>query len=158
MGDRTSTAPSGLHPTTLARAGWASALSSGLALAWRGRAENASAVAPLNAVSHWLWGDEALMRNRPSLRYTGIGALIHCASSMLWAAAFSALRRRHRRSTLANAITDAAAVTAVAAVVDLKLVPSRFTPGFERRLSNTGLTWVYAAFGIGLLLAAGRKR
>ncbi len=128
---------------------------SGAALAWRGRAENQSPAAPVNAVSHWLWGDKALARDRPSLRYTASGALVHGVSSMLWGAAFAWLRRRRRRPTLANAAVDAAAVSALASVVDLQLVPPRLTPGFERRLSKRSLLLVYGAFAAGLLLAAG---
>jgi hypothetical protein len=48
----------------------------------------------------------------------------------------------------------AAAVTAVAALTDLKLVPSRLTPGFERRLRSRSVFLVYLAFGAGLALAA----
>jgi hypothetical protein len=77
---------------------------------------------------------------------------------MLWAGVFAWLRNRRQRPTLANAAVDAAAVTALASVVDLKLVPSRLTPGFERRLSKRGLAMVYLAFGAGLLLAAGASQ
>jgi hypothetical protein len=43
------------------------------------------------------------------------------------------------------------ALTAAAAVVDLKLAPSRLTPGFERR-SPRSLTCVYGGFAAGLAL------
>jgi len=41
----------------------------------------------------------------------------------------------------------------VAALVDLRLVPERLTPGFERRLSRRSLAWTYVGFGAGLALA-----
>jgi hypothetical protein len=126
-------------------------------LAWRGRHENASAAAPLNAVSHWLWGDEALQHDEVDARHTGAGLLIHAASSFLWGAAFAWLHSRRARPGPLAAVVDAAAVTATAAVVDLKLVPQRLTPGFERRLSTGGLVCVYAAFALGLALAARRR-
>lgn len=143
----------------------ARALASGLAaggasaalLAWRGRRENGGAPSALNAPSHWLWGDEALRHDEPSLRYTAVGAAIHQASSLLWAAVYEALQARHARPSAAKALGDAAAVTALAAVVDLKLVPPRLTPGFERRLSSRSLLLVYGGFAAGLALAGLRR-
>lgn len=128
-------------------------LVSGLVLAWRGRMETGSAAAAINAPSHWLFGDDALMRNRASLRYTVTGGAIHTLSSMLWGGAYRWLRRMRRRPGLATSLGDAAAVTAVAAFVDLKLTPERFTPGFEKRLSRPSLVLVYAGFALGLVLA-----
>ncbi len=122
-------------------------------LMWRGRAETGSAAAPLNAVSHWLWPRKALQQDGASTRYTLTGTAVHFGAAALWCAAYELLRARRRRPTVANALADAAAVTAVAAVVDLKCVPERLTPGFERRLSNPSLVIVYAAFAAGLALA-----
>ncbi|NIM42680.1 MAG: hypothetical protein GTN84_04710 [Hydrogenophaga sp.] len=53
----------------------------------------------------------------------------------------------------ARALCDAAAVTVLAACVDLQWVPPRLTPGFERRLRRGSLTGVYLASGAGLALA-----
>jgi hypothetical protein len=39
---------------------------------------------------------------------------------------------------------------AFALLVDYKLTPSRFKPGFEKHLSRPSIALVYAAFGIGL--------
>jgi hypothetical protein len=125
---------------------------SGLVLAWRGRGDTGSAVAAVNAPSHWLWGHEALRRNDTTARHTLLGALVHQASSVFWAFFYDALQRRRRRPTPASAFVDAAAVTTLAAVVDLKVVPERLTPGFERRLSDRSLWWVYVSFGVGLAI------
>jgi hypothetical protein len=43
-------------------------------------------------------------------------------------------------------------VTALAAVVDLAIVPKRLTPGFEQRLTRPSITLVYAGFAVGLAL------
>lgn len=145
-----SNASSRLAFNTLTLGSLASALSA-VALAWHGRRETGSAAAPVNAVSHWVWGDEAIHRDAPDTGHTALGAAIHSASSMLWAGVYAWLRQGRRQPTLANAASDAAAVTALAAFVDLKLTPHRFTPGFERRLSTPRLTQVYVAFGLGLL-------
>ena len=139
----------------MASASLAAAVST-VVLLWRGRRETPSAPAPLNAVSHWLWRDEALQHDFPSARHTATGLLIHALSSLWWACVFSWLRTRGAHTARRSAVVDAAAVTAAAALVDLRLVPSRFTPGFERRLSTRSLAAVYLAFAIGLALAARR--
>ena len=131
----------------------ASAFSGGM-LVWRGRRDTASAAAPLNAVSHWLWPRRALRSNQVSLRHTVTGTVVHTASSMLWAWVFGELQARRRQPGVANALTDAAAVTAVASLVDLKLVPQRLSPGFERRLQPASTAIVYVGFAVGLTLAA----
>jgi hypothetical protein len=138
-----------------ATSGSAASLFSIAALARRGRMEVGSPYAPLNAPSHWIFGERALRKNDPSLRYTGTGLLTHHLSSLLWAALYERLLAWRRgtpvaKPNLARQVAGAALVTATAAVVDLVVVPKRLTPGFERRLSGRSLALVYAAFGIGL--------
>jgi hypothetical protein len=130
----------------------ASVLSAG-ALVCCARADAGSPWAALNAPSHWFWGRESLRRNGATWRHTAIGALTHHASSVFWALAYEWLRARQKRSGAGSAIASAAGVTAIAAVVDLKIVPERLTPGFERRLSKRSLAWTYISFGAGLALA-----
>lgn len=132
--------------------GLLAAVLSAAVLMWRGRTDAGSAAAPLNAISHWFWPRRALQRNDVSLKHTATGAAIHAASSVFWAALYSAIRHLRPRPTAVNAITDAAALTTVAAVVDFKLVPERLAPGFEQRLERDSLVWVYAAFAVGLAL------
>lgn len=138
--------------------GTLASLVSGAALAWRGRRENGRALGPLNAPAHWLWGQESLRRDGASLRHTLTGMVIHHVSSLFWAVFYEMLRLRRTRPTPANAVGDAAALTAVAAAVDLQLVPQRLAPGFERRISGRGLVWVYAGFALGLALGACLRR
>lgn len=127
---------------------------SALVLLWRGRRDNASAAAPVNAISHWVWPRKALRRNDASVKHTGGGMLIHFASSLLWAGVFRSLRSGRRLTTPSNAVLDAAAVAGLAALVDLRLVPPRLTPGFEHRLQPASLRWVYLSFAAGLALCA----
>lgn len=131
---------------------------SALALAWRGRREKRTALGTLNAPAHWLWGEESLHQRAATLRHTLGGMLVHHASSLFWAVFYEVLRVRRAAPTPANALADAAAVGTVAAVVDLRLTPRRFTPGFEHHLSRTGLTWVYVGFVLGLALAECTRR
>lgn len=134
-------------------------LASGLSaamLAWRGRVDTGHAAAPLNAISHWLWPRRALRENAASARFTGTGLAVHCGAALLWCGLYELLRSRSvatARATAGTAVSDALAVSAVAAVVDLAAVPDRLTPGFERRLSPRSLTGVYLAFAAGLALA-----
>jgi hypothetical protein len=131
----------------------AGSLSTGVLLA-QGRREQASAAAPVNAISHWIWPRRALQRDDVSMAHTGTGLALHLGSSLLWSSAFTLLRRMRERPTVANAVVDAAAVTATAALVDLKVVPKRLSPGFEERLSPASVAWVYVLFGAGLAVAA----
>jgi hypothetical protein len=140
--------------TRAVASGLTAGLISGMLLAWRGRVDNKSACSALNAPSHWLWGDEALKHDEPSVRYTVVGAGVHQASSLLWSSIHACLQRRHTRPSTAAAAADAVAVTAVAVVVDLAVVPRRFAPGFERRLSKRSLVWVYGGFALGLAIGA----
>lgn len=138
---------------TLASGTLASLLST-LVMTRRGRVDSHSALAPLNAPSHWLHGDKALAQDGPSWRYTGTGTLIHHASAMMWGVLYDRLLSRSTRlnGSAGGVVAGAAALTAVAALVDFKLVPSRLTPGFEHRLSRQSLLGVYAAFAAGLAL------
>jgi hypothetical protein len=127
---------------------------SALVLLWRGRRDNASAAAPVNAISHWVWPRQALRRNDASVKHTGGGMLIHFASSLLWAGVYRSWRQSRRHAGPSSAVLDAAAVAGLAALVDLKLVPPRLTPGFEHRLRPASLGWVYLSFATGLALCA----
>jgi hypothetical protein len=125
---------------------------SGVALLLRGRADAGSAAAPINAISHWIWPASALRRDDASWRFTGSGAVTHVLASLFWAAVYASVREWRTRPSPANALTDAAAVAAAAAVVDFQVVPQRLTPGFEHRLSTPSLAWVYMGFAAGLAL------
>lgn len=148
-------------PSAWAMESVAAGVLSTVALMLLGRRENGSAVAPLNASSHIVWGDEALRADAPDWKHTAVGQALHHASAFFWGALFEALQARRRVPTPAGVLTDAAVTTAVAAVVDLKLVPDRLTPGFEKRLSNPALAITYGALAAGLVvggMAALRRR
>ncbi len=124
-------------------------------LALRGRREQGSAAAPLNAVSHVFWGRRALRENRASVRYTGAGLATHIVSALFWGVVYEKLLGERRARRLAPLLRDTAAASAAIAAVDFKLVPDRLTPGFEHRLSTPSLFGVYVA--LGLALAAGTR-
>lgn len=136
----------------------ASALST-VALAGCGARDCHSVFAPVNAVSHWLWRDAALHQQRPSLRYTLTGYVIHHSMSIFWGVAYEALLYSgHIHGARWRPYALGLGVAATACLVDLKATPHRLTPGFERRLSGRSLALVYAAFGIGLALTRFARR
>lgn len=143
-------------------AGSFASLTSLAAMALRSRSENGTVWAALNAPSHWVWGEPALQQDGPSLRYTAAGLLIHHLSAGFWAVLHEkALGDSERRKGIPALLRDAALTTAVAALVDLRVVPKRLTPGFERRLSSPSLKGVYALFALGLAVGSyvlGRNR
>lgn len=135
--------------------GTTASVASTVALAALGKRDSGSAVAPVNAVSHWFFGDQAAREERPSKKFTLTGYAIHHASSIFWGVLFErvfrkVLDRRHAREVL----PAAAAATAVACFTDYKLTPERLNPGFEKRLTTPSVAAVYVAFGLGLAAAA----
>jgi hypothetical protein len=149
MRDSASSTLPGWGRSTLV-AGSTAGLVGSAVLLWRGLSDSGAAAAPFNAVSHWLWGRTALHRNAPSWRYTALGAATNFGASFFWAALHALLKRR----TPAQAALGAIGVSALAAVVDLRVVPERLTPGFEHRLSQRSLLLFYTAFAAGLLLGS----
>ena len=110
------------------------------------------ALQPINATSHWLWGERAMHQHGTNMRYTATGYLIHHGSSLLWASVYERWFAP-RTSTMANATTNAVVVSALAAATDYLLTPKRLTPGFERHLTLGSMVLVYGAFAAGMAAA-----
>ena len=129
---------------------------SALTLAIAGRYDGPQRpAAPINAISHWIHGDSALHKDKPTLRYTLTGYLIHHAASIFWAVLHAqAWNRRHEAIDPLPAMATAAVTAGVACFVDFQLTPQRLTPGFEHRLSRPALAGVYASFALGLALGS----
>ena len=135
-----------------ALSGTCASVLSTLALAARGRSENSSALAPINAVSHWYWGNRATRVDGPSVKYTVPGYLTHHATSVFWAVLFEKIFGGALRGRPAPTLAASATTAAVACFVDYQLTPKRLTPGFEHRLSRSSLFLVYAMFAAGLAI------
>ena len=134
--------------------GFASVISTAV-LALAGRRESGSAAAPLNAVSHWYWGDEAFDQNKADLAHTAAGYLTHHAAATFWATLYASLaNNRPALRTTPGIVLGAVATSATAALIDFKFTPQRFTPGYEHRLSTGALLGVHAALAIGLAAGA----
>jgi hypothetical protein len=136
-------------------AGSVASVLSTIALAALGKRQAGSMQAPINAVSHWIWGDEALHEDRATLRHTLTGLLTQHAASIFWATLYAlAWGHRPEAKRAPQAVAGAIATTAIAYVVDYKVVPKRLTPGYEHRLDGRGMFVVYAALAAGLALGA----
>jgi len=139
---------------TLQTAGPATAVTSA-AVAACGSIEDGNPVAPVNAVSHIVWGNEAADQEEVSLKYTASGATLNAAAIASWAAIYElGFGRRARRGDVKAALLGGAATAALAYVTDYYIVPKRFTPGFEKRLSSPSLLGVYAALAASLPIAS----
>jgi len=118
-----------------------------------GRRETASYAAPLNATSHIAWGNVAALQDRPSVKYTLTGFLLNHAATTFWAAIYEKLvapRADAPGASLLRPLLGAAAVSAGAYITDYYLVPQRFTPGYEMRLSGRSLAAIYGMLALGL--------
>jgi hypothetical protein len=124
-------------------------------LAVAGQRQAGSAVAPINAVSHWIWGDESLRAQEPSLRHTLTGYVTNQLAAIFWAVLYSrAYGHRDEAKRLPQAVAGGVTTSAVAYVVDYHLVPKRLTPGYEHRISNGAMLATYGALAAGLALGA----
>lgn len=135
-------------------AGACASVASTAVLAWRGRSDVGSYVAPTNAVSHVFWTQEALRERRPTMRHTLVGYAIHHASATLWALLYAWLKAKRPNATggWAAGLAGAGATAAAACAIDYTITPQRLRPGFEHHLSRKSMTYVYAALAIGLAL------
>lgn len=124
-----------------------------LALGLAARSEGGGALQPLNATSHSLNGPAAARDTQAAWRTTGVGLLTHTAATGFWAMLFELwLRQGPRTRTIT--LGKAAAMAGVAALIDYRATPKRFTPGWEYVLTPTAMACAYAALGAGLVSSA----
>ena len=125
-----------------------------LAASALGKLEDDNAIAPINSVSHIAWGDKAAAQEQASVKYTLTGGLLNSAAVISWAAVHTLLFGRRNRPSATEALVGGATVSALAYVTDYHVVPSRLTPGFEKRLSNRSLFAVYGCLAAALAMGA----
>jgi hypothetical protein len=128
-------------------------VTTGLAIAACGQAELGNAVAPLNAVSHILWGDKAAAQDGLSAQFTLTGVALNSLAVTAWGAVHEYLcGDAIDRGDVVPSLLGGIAVAGVAYVIDYYLVPKRLTPGFEMRLSGKSLFGIYATLALSLAL------
>ena len=112
------------------------------------KAQHMSAAQPLNATSHWLNGDAAAQDRQAGWRTTGVGLATHLAATGFWAVIYE--RWLVRRRSPAAAFGKALAVVGLAALVDYRATPKRFTPGWELVFAPASMLAAYLALAGGL--------
>jgi hypothetical protein len=125
-----------------------------LAAALCGWQEQHNAIAPLNAISHIAWGEEAAVQDEYSTKYTATGVVLNMAAMWSWSLIFEALRHAAGKGDKSRPVTHSVAggalVSALAYVVDYHIVPKRLTPGLEDRLSSRSLLVIYIVLATSL--------
>lgn len=112
-------------------------------------------LAPVNAISHWYWGDSAFHRRKGDFRHTVLGYLTHHGASIFWSTLLICkLEKAKKPPSPATIIASSAATSALACFVDFKLTPQRLTPGFEHEIDKAAIARVYFAFAAGMALGA----
>jgi hypothetical protein len=131
--------------------GTAASLLSALVMTLAGKLERDAPAGPLNGPSQWIFGRKAAYRRGASLRHTLTGFLIHHVTATGWALLHERLfGTRKAEQPAVRRLRNAAVTAAVANVVDYRLTPKRFQPGFDVQLSRKSLLAIYAAFAVGL--------
>jgi hypothetical protein len=136
--------------TTALRSSAAAAIATTSAIAACGRREDVSPWAPLNAVSHIAWGDEAALHVAPSWKYSATGIVLNTAAMVMWGAVYTCFAGRSSTRTTPRALAAGIATAATAYVVDYHVVPERLAPGFEKRLSGASVLVIFAGLALGL--------
>ncbi|MCW5935866.1 MAG: hypothetical protein KIT11_00980 [Fimbriimonadaceae bacterium] len=131
--------------------GLPAAVATTVALLAFGKAENRSAAAPINAVSHIAFGDEALTVDEPEPKYFVTGLVLNAFALFGWAGLAELwFRARGGKPSAAEKTAVSAAVTGIAYVTDFHLVPPRLSPGFEHRICRRSLYATYAVLALAL--------
>ena len=127
------------------------ALSAAAVVAAVGQIENGDGLTPLNNVSHIAWGDDGFDQAELSVKYTGSALALNQVSVTSWALLHEWIFGKARdEGNWKVSLAGGVLVSALAYVVDFKLAPDRYKPGFERLLSSRGLLAVYVLLAIGL--------
>ncbi len=143
---------------TAARSGAVAGIATTLATSACGVLEQGNAVAPLNSVSHIVWGDEAASHDDVSWKYTATGTALNAAAVMSWAVVHELVSDQlPSMKSPWKRLASGALVSALAFVTDYYVVPKRLTPGFEKRLSNRSLLGIYSVLALSLALG-GQQR
>jgi hypothetical protein len=135
--------------------GTSASLLSSAALMTCGHLDRGRALATHNGPAQWVYGTQAAKRRSVDWRHTGVGFLVHHASSCFWACIQQRwLRHGGKRKRAHEHLIAATTVATVAYVVDYHAVPRRLQPGFENHVSPAALIAAYGAFALGLALGA----
>ncbi len=141
--------------SNIAVTGLWTAAATGVAVMVAAVQEHKSMFAPINAISHILFGDAAIGVKRPIPKFLFSGLVLNLFAMFGWAAlAELGYQFLHiTRGQVLATILVSVVVTVVAYVTDFILVPKRFTPGFERIISQRALVAVYGVLAAAFVLS-----
>ena len=107
--------------------------------------ENGSPWAALNCVAHIVDGDDKEQPEDYAPRESRIGILVNGTAMSAWGVLYEGalLVTRTRSSPLTALLAVGAAW-----VIDYKIVPKRYTPGIEKRLSQRSVLLSYVAMAV----------
>jgi hypothetical protein len=131
--------------------GAGAALGSVAAIMVLAKAEGRPALGPVNASSHWLWGDEAGRSSEADLAHTGIGGATNIGAGLMWGGLLGAHLQR-RRPSPTGIVRDGMVMGAIAALLDYGLLPRRLSPGWELVLSGRSVVLGMAGMVAGAVL------
>ena len=133
------------------QSGVVAALSSAALIALRGQIENKNPLAPINAISHIAWDDEAFDAKDLDIKHTLVGLSINDTAMITWGVIFEAFRvATNSRGDAAKTIGCGATVSVLAWLLDYKIVPPRLTPGVEAHLSKRSIAMIYVGLAMAL--------
>lgn len=112
------------------------------------KAEGKPALGPVNASSHWLWGDEAGQHSQADFRHTGMGGATNIGAGLMWGGLFGAYLQR-RSPSATDIVRDGAVLGAIASLLDYGLLPRRLSPGWEQVLSSRSVVLAMASMALG---------
>jgi hypothetical protein len=129
------------------------------AIAWRGIADSGSAVAPINATSHVIYGPGAGSVGVRDLKHTLPGLAINAGASVFWAMVYEGIfGPTSGRGAVGKALLGGGVVAGLAYLIDYHLMPKRLTPGWEEAVSGRSLAMIFGAMALSLPLRSIFKR
>jgi hypothetical protein len=132
------------------KTGAALSLATTSAIMAAGSRETGAPWSPINAISHIVDGDDVSQPSdfspRESMLGLGINTAVMAAWSLMYEGALALTRKK-------SSPWIAAAAAGAAYAVDYKLVPARFTPGIEKKLSRGSIVGIYAILAATLALS-----
>ncbi len=132
------------------KTGFALAATTNAAIMLASDKENGSPWAALNSVAHIVDGDDKVQPTDYSQRESLLGIAVNGTAMSAWGVLYEgALSVTHTKSSPLTAIL----ATATAYVIDYKIVPKRYTPGIEDRLSQRSVLLAYAGMAITFALS-----
>jgi hypothetical protein len=113
-------------------------------------------LAPVQAISHIVFGESAYQTNRLNLSFAATGFILNGLAMIGWSsvAEFGLQILKVAPSNYVGALAIGMSVSLLAYLVDFKVVPKRFTPGFEHVLTRRSVYLVYWMVSLSMALGS----